>query len=363
MKRILIILPNLDLGGTELVVMNYLRAGGLIFDFVVHDEAGYYEAEARALGARIFRVPTRSQGFWYNIGAMRALYKKYPEYNTVVVCSEHSFAFIELAVAWLSGVKTRAAWSHFSNYQGASRVKKLAHFIARPLLCLFANIFLACTQNAGEWLFGGTFSPLLKNHHIIKNAIDFTNFAFDPAVRERSRQLHGIPNEAFVLGVVGRLTPVKNHAFVLEVLKQLQNGSAPVNVYLLLVGDGELRAQLESEAKHLQASGRVIFAGQAESASYYSAFDAFLLPSLHEGLPLAALEAQAAGLPALISTTVTKEVKISESVDFLPIDGGVQPWVQKITALQAVKHNRIVDLSQSEYNIKNAAAKLRSILC
>jgi len=442
-KRVLIILPNLDRGGTEAVVMEYFRhIDGMVFDFVVHGEAGFYEAEARSLGARIFRVPTRKQGFFKNIAAMRKIYKNYPDesartenapnhcdfsacgearecirgdvqnqsvadrlpidcekiakieekYETVIICTEHAFAFIELFVAWISGVETRAAWSHFSDYQGASRLKRRAHFFARPFMRLFANKFLACTKDAGIWLFGKFFAKNLHKpqFHIINNAIDLrraarparggslghapaaehspeaetkseTRDTSDSSCRDVIRAAHGIPPDELVIVIAGRLTAVKNHEFALAVFAEILNNAAR----LFIIGGGELRGELEARVCELGLSERVIFTGAVDNIyEYYQASDVLILPSFHEGLPVVAVEAQASGLPVLLSDAITRDVKISDLAHYKALSDGAPAWAEKIVELTAelAFEKRIVpDLSDSGFDITREAVKFREI--
>ncbi|MCL1877622.1 MAG: glycosyltransferase [Defluviitaleaceae bacterium] len=374
MKRILIILPNLDLGGMETVVMNYFRhldRSEVVFDFVVHGEAGFFEDEATSLGARIFRAPTRKQGFFKNISAMRAIYRS-EKYETVIVCTEHSFAFIELLVAWMSGVKTRAGWSHFTEYQGASRLKRRAHFIARPLMRLFANQFFACTIDAGAWLFGKKFVNNLHKpaFHIINNAIDLKKFAICPEmqkkIRKKIRDLYGLKDDTFAIGIVGRLMPVKNHAFSLAVFKEIHRifhgMEADKNARLFIIGDGELRQEIESQARRHAIAEHVIFTGAVSNIhEYYQALDALLIPSFHEGLTVVSVEAQASGLPVIISDTLTRDMKLSDQAHYIPLDAGATEWAKKVLTL--TNHKRTApNLSTSGFCIEHEAKKLQKIL-
>jgi glycosyltransferase involved in cell wall biosynthesis len=348
MKRVLFVLPNLDLGGTEIIVMNYFRNIGknVVFDFVVHGESGYFEDEARALGAEIFRVPTRRQGFFKNIYAMK---KIYANYDFIIVCTEHAFAFIELAVAWASGVKTRAVWSHFADYQGNSRIKRRAHFFARPFLRLFANLFFACTQDAARWLFGRLSKNTRKNFFIINNAIDLQKFCFCPDAREKIRKQHLLGDKP-TIGIVGRLTAVKNHAFALEIISQIPS-------VLLIIGDGELRAELED-----MSNERVIFTGAVENIhEYYSALDFLIVPSFHEGFSLVAIEAQAAGLPVLLSDKIPHEAKITALARTKNLKDGAQAWAQEIISVKNHKRTA-VDLTDSGFDIKTESKKFQEIL-
>ena len=357
MERFLFIVPNLDLGGTEMVVMLYFRHLQLPIDFVVHGNEGYFEGQARNAGAKIYRVPTRKAGLWRNIRKMRQLYKQHPEYQTVIICTEHSFAFIELAVAWFSGVRTRGAWSHFSDYQGASRLKRVLHFLTRPLMRVFGNFFLACSTEAGSWLFG---KKVLhdKRFHVVKNAIDVSRFTFNPEARLKKREALGL-NDHFVIGMVGRITAVKNHAFALSVFEKLQ-ALSPTPTTLLIIGDGEEKDNLKTYAPE-----NVIFTGAVNDPHhYYPAFDVLLLPSLHEGFPVVAVEGQAAGLPVIMSDTLSREVGISSLAQYVALKE--EAWVDAILAVQAdTKRERPreeITLINEGYDIHVAVKGFRKLI-
>jgi glycosyltransferase involved in cell wall biosynthesis len=350
-KRVLLILPGLDLGGTEVCVMNYLR-GGMPLDFVVQNRGGHFEEEARALGAEIFTVAPRTKGLRQNILAMRRLYKANRQYDTVIVCTEHAFAFIEMLVAWWCGVKVRGAWSHFSDYTGGKGHKRRAHFLARPLLRLFANRWLACTRESGEWLFG-SHGVKLRSFHIIPNAIDPAAYAFDKDIRLNLRNELRADEGTLLLGIIGRLAPVKNHAFALEVFVRVLKREPAARLFI--IGDGEEREALKKQSAALGITGSVTFTGAVENTrDWYCALDVVLLPSLHEGLPMVAVEAQAAGVPVLLSDTLSREVAITSLARYVRAD--ITSWVDAIFArLGAPRDGE--DSTVSEFSIGQAEKK------
>ena len=339
------------MGGTEAVVMNYLRAG-VPFDFVVHGDAGHHEAEARTLGARIHRVPTRAQGLLANIRAMRQLYKTHRTYDTVILCTEHAFGFIEPAVAWWCRVKYRAAWSHFSDYQGASWLKKWLHYPARPWLRLFTNFRLACTVAAGRWLFGcshkslsiwfpsGSDNVVSTNFELVKNAIDVDKFAFDVDKRNAMRKQLTLDKQLTV-GIIGRLSAVKHHAFAFQIFARVithmrDEGVMPDAMpVLLVIGDGDERERLTAQARALDIDTHIRFTGAVDNVhAYYQALDMVIMPSVHEGFPMVAVEAQAAGLPVVLSDTLSREIALTPLVRYIGIKGeDVQAWADAILSL------------------------------
>jgi glycosyltransferase involved in cell wall biosynthesis len=360
----LVILPNLDLGGTESCLMNFLR-GGVKFDFVVHGEAGFYEEEARALGAQIHRVPTRSDGFWKNIFAMRKLYKNNRQYKTAIICTDHAFAFVELFSAWWCGVKNRIAWSHFSDYTGEKGAKRTAHYFARPWLRLFAKTRLACTHEAGVWLFGRA-AVRRRSFHIIPNAIDAEKYAFEPDLRKiaRSPSPNGLisdtnfTDKTLAVGIIGRLAPVKNHVFALEIFVQVIKREPDARLFI--IGDGELRQMLKEKADALGISEQVVFTGAVTNMpAWYQALDVVLIPSLHEGLPMIAVEAQAAGLPVLLAASLSREVAITSLARYVKAD--TSAWVDAILARRGAVRDA-QEFSASTFCIKNAAPRLAQII-
>ena len=160
---------------------------------------------------------------------------------------------------------------------------------------------------------------------MLPNAIDAAAFAYDAAGRDSLRRQWGFDADMVVIGHVGRFMPQKNHAFLLACFAQYHKRHA--NSRLLLVGGGELKEQVQRQAETLGIGGAVCMAGvHKDMRQVYSAMDIFALPSLYEGLPMVCLEAQANGLPCLMSDRVTAETAVTPEAAFLPLDHGPQPW-------------------------------------
>jgi glycosyltransferase involved in cell wall biosynthesis len=345
-KRVLVILPNLDNGGTEGVLMNYLRfidTTVLVFDFLVHEETGYHEAEAFSLGSAIYRVPTRRQDRKGNVSGMKNIYAE-NDYDTVIVCTEHSLAFIDLYVAKKSGVRNRIVWSHFSDYQGKSRLRKYLHYIFKPLLKRYATQRWACSDKAGKWMYG-------RQYEIINNGIDCNKFAYNPNAKQ---------NSSSVIGHIGRFTAVKNHAFILDVFRLV--AEAIPNVELLLVGDGELFDEIKEKA---DGNERIIFTGAVHNPQdYYNKMDVLVLPSFHEGMPLCALEAQMSNCPCVLTDTITKSVNVTDNVTFLPLQKDL--WAKTIIEILNNKTERKTQrelFEEKGFDISNEAKKMEVRLC
>ena len=161
---------------------------------------------------------------------------------------------------------------------------------------------------------------------VIANGIHTRQYAFHSIKRQELQKELGLENK-FVLSTVGRLSPVKNHSFLLRVLRTLTEKRQ--NVHLLLIGDGELRKELQEQAKDLP----VTFVGLTDKVeAYLSASDLFVLPSLFEGFPLSAMEAQASGLTCLLADTITQEVNVTGNSLYLPLEEA--DWVSALCVLE-----------------------------
>ncbi|MBM6860986.1 glycosyltransferase, partial [Clostridium saudiense] len=162
---------------------------------------------------------------------------------------------------------------------------------------------------------------------IINNGIDLNKFTFSKEISEKYKEKI-FSNNRIVIGHVGNFVYQKNHDFLISVFNDLLKVNK--NYLLLLVGEGPLKNEIEEKVKKLNISKNVYFLGKStEVNNYLQAADMFVLPSHFEGLPVVLIEAQALGLPCLVSNNVSKSAKIIETTEFLPIDH-TDIWVQKI---------------------------------
>lgn len=330
MIRVLHIVTYMGRGGLETMIMNYYRhidRSKVQFDFLTHrDFRADYDAEIEALGGRIYRLPPLNPFSKSYMEALGRFFSEHPEYR-IVHCHLDCMAGIPLKVAKQHGVPVRIAHAH-SNSQTKDKKYLLKLWFKRNIpanaTCLFA-----CSRAAGLWMFR------TDNFQVMNNAIDTQQYAFDPDIRRNVRNELAIPADAQVFGHVGRFMAAKNHGFLIEVFSKL-----PQNTYLLLVGDGELREKIECQVRALDVRDRVLFAGvRTDVARMLQAMDVFLFPSLYEGLGIAVIEAQTAGMPCLISDGVPMECqKTIGLVHQLPLSAGADRWAQN--ALDLLKIHR-----------------------
>ncbi|MBQ6810723.1 MAG: glycosyltransferase [Firmicutes bacterium] len=211
-------------------------------------------------------------------------------------------------------------------------------------------------MDAGKYLFGDSAA-----FTVVRNAIDVSRFSFSAVQRDRLRMELNIPEDAFVLGHVGRFSEEKNHLFILDVFAELLKGRS--DAILLLVGGGPTMEAVREKAKLLSLSDQVIFAGQHQDLGpYYSTMDAMIFPSKFEGLGIVAVEAQCSGLPVLASDAVPREAMVTDRMEFLSFTDPVSKWAERIECSMihcAENREQYWQLvAESDYHIKKIASRL-----
>ncbi len=354
MVRILHVLGGLGLGGAESRIMDLYRHMDLErvqFDFLLHMDPGeyrraladgtepenyrkkqHYDEEVISLGGHIYALPrfTGTNLSEYT-KAIEAFFEKHHDFKFV---QGHmtSTASLYLPVARRYGI---ACAAHTRNAGVDKGIKGLAVKYLRRSLPDKADWLFACSHLAGDETFGK--APYIY----IPNTIDTSKFIYDESESESVRETYGIPRDAVVIGNVARFSPQKNQAFLIRAFAEMEPVYKPgteeeAPVYLMLCGEGVLKAECEKLAADLGISDRVIFTGnQSKVWMYYSAMDIFAFPSIYEGLPGVVVEAQASGLDCIMSDKITKDVLITDNIRTCPIDEGTGIWSGELT--KAVK--------------------------
>lgn len=324
MIRVLQIVTDMRCGGLETMIMNYNRKidrTKIQFDFLVHRQAkGDYEEEIKNLGGKIYRLPRLDPwSFWYRKQLDR-FFKEHTEYQ-VVHCHLDCMAGIPLFYAKKHGVPVRIAHAHSSSQ--TKDFKYLAKLWFRREITKNATHLFACGEKAGNFMFR------TNQYLILNNAIDCKKYMYTKERRKDMRKKIGISNDATVYGHVGRFDVPKNHTFLIDIFAEIKKRDK--KAMLLLVGDGALRKKMEKKVKKLGLCKSVWFLGKREDVPMLlQAMDAFLFPSIYEGLPLSVIEAQAAGLPCFLSRNVPEECKKTELVQRISLKISAKEWAERI---------------------------------
>lgn len=324
--RILHVVTYMGRGGLETMIMNYYRhidRNKVQFDFLVHrDFEADYDAEIISMGGQIFRVPRLVPWSSTYHKALNAFFAEHPEYKIVHV-HQDCLSSIILKEAKKQGVPVRIAHSHSSSQD--KNIKYLVKLFYRRKIAKNATHLFACGQDAGKWMFRGA------SYTIVHNAIDAGLYSYSSVRRDRMRRELDIDANAFVVGHVGRFNTVKNHSFLLDVFAKVRERRS--HSYLLLVGDGDLRKETEAKVANMGLSKSIIFTGvRSDVPDLMQAMDCFVFPSLYEGLPLTLIEAQAAGLPCVVSDGVPVECAKTDLVEHVSLHDGVETWADRILA-------------------------------
>lgn len=335
MKKVLIIAGALHIGGAERVAANlskYAPAGEFEFHYLIFD--GYenvYGPEIEANGGKVISIPSPGKGYLRYCRSLAAMTRK----NSYSVVHSHTQfnSGLNLAVAKHCRVPIRIAHSHTTKTERkVSLVQKVYEGVMRLLLRQTATHFLACGEEAGVWMFGQ--KPFSKHGKVVKNGIDLAVFAWSETNRANSRKAYGIDQDAFVIGHAGTLLPLKNQEFLIRLLPKLL--SKKPNAVLLLLGAGteDEKNRLQEIARELGVEKSVVFGGGVSNVNeILSAMDVFAFPSLREGTPLALLEAQANGLPCVISDRIPKDAQLTELVSALPLEDE-SAWIDRICSVK-----------------------------
>lgn len=356
--RVLQVFHGMDCGGAENMIMNLYRnidRSKVQFDFLVHTKKKcFFDDEITQLGGRIFSVP------YFNIKntisykkALNVFFKAHPEIK-IVHGHLGSCAHIYLSVAKKCGCFT-IAHSH-NTLPTDKSLKNVMYRLFSFRTRKVADYFMACGKQAGLDRFGKQIVES-DRFRVLNNAIETTRYVYNPETRKRMRAELGIEN-AFVIGHIGRFNYQKNHEFLIDIFYEVLKKEPKAR--LLLVGDGDLRPQIEAKIKKLGIVDKVIMTGvRKDVPDILQAMDCFVFPSHYEGLPVTVIEAQAACLPCVISENITSEVNISGKVQYISIASEPVSWIEQIfSSSQEKRDNTLSIIVNNGYDIISSAKEL-----
>lgn len=351
--RVLHVINGMGSGGAESFIMNIYRnidREKIQFDFLVRSsKEKFYFEEINKLGGKIYIMPPFPKNFIRNYRETKLFLKTHKKYKIIHVHGNALIYIIPLIIAHKLNIPCRIMHSHNTNTR--RKIYKPIHYLNKMIINSLITDSFACSQEAGEWMF---------NHNdfkVIKNGIDVEKFLYSEICREEIRKELNI-EQNFVVGHVGRFLNAKNHVFLVDVFNDICKRKD--NAILILVGTGPLETEIKRKIKNLNLADKVIFIGERSDVNkLMCAFDTFVFPSIFEGLGIAVVEAQASGLPCIISDTIPREVAITGLVKFLSITRSSQVWSDEILSCESQRNNMYNEMTKSGFNVKQLSEKLQ----
>lgn len=329
--HVLVLDTVMDRGGAEAMIMNYMRnidRDVIKFDFLTNrDYRAAFEDEIESLGGKVYHMcPMYPGKFRQYKREVREFLKEHPEYK-IIHSNLEERSYFALKEAKKLGVPVRISHSH--NRPLGVNPKLIVRYYFKFMLKYYNTHMFACGVEAGDWLYGKK-----NREHVIvmNNAIDAKAYTYNVSKSMKMKKILGVENKT-VIGHVGRFFEQKNHPFLIDIFYEIHKRNS--DTVLLLVGGGELDDSLKNRMKQkvedLGLQDCVQFLGVRDDVNeVMQAFDLFLLPSLFEGLPVTMVEAQASGLPCVISDKVPIQCDITGNVKVIALKESPKVWADKV---------------------------------
>jgi len=320
MVRMLHIVGSMAPSGIGNYIMNVYRhidRSKVQFDFIVHEHRSVsFEPEIEALGGKVYLATQKAESAIKNFNDIKRIVRE-GKYKIIFRHADNALVSLDLLAAKMGGARQLIPHSHSTSTPNPSR-----HYAFMPLLNMLATTRFACSEPAGQWLYGD------KPFQVVQNAINLEQFSFDNEKRALLRKKLNL-NGKIVVGHVGNFMPVKNHSFMIDICKAMIRINP--DVVFVFVGDGDLRKNIEEKIANLSLGKNIILTGvRTDTPQLLSAMDAFLFPSFYEGMPIAMVEAQATGLPCITTDVVTRKVDVTNRVTYMALEKPASEWAQRI---------------------------------
>ncbi|WP_455544257.1 glycosyltransferase family 1 protein [Intestinibacter sp.] len=351
--RVLQVVTYMGRGGLETMLMNYYRnidRTKVQFDFLTHrNERWDYDDEIEALGGKIYHLPKLNPFSKSYLNALDEFFKEHREYQ-IVHCHQDCLSGVILKVAKRNGVRFTIAHAHSASQD--KNIKYLIKVLAKKNIKKYSDQLFACGEEAGKWMFE------TDNFEVINNAIDTDLYTYNLEKALEVKRKLGIENK-FVVGHVGRFNYPKNHKFIIDIFNEVQK--VQKDSVLLLVGDGDLRPEIEKKVEDLGIKDKVKFMGvRSDVNDLMQAMDVFLFPSLYEGLPVTMVEAQSSGLKCIISDKVPPECIMTDNVEQIKLEESPQHWAKEVLKYEKYeRQNTKPEIEKANFDIKTNAKWLQ----
>ncbi len=358
MTRVIIFNDRWTSGGVESLIINLLSHFDMKdFSFKIlvgQKETNIYDdilnnlsIEFESLNDSVISNPIKRD--LHTIKALKRIKKIDADIVHINVCNSIGFTYAKI-FRQKANIKT-IVHSHNTRIENdIFGIKNFYHFLNKKNE-KYSSLNIACSAIAGDFLFN-------KEYIVLNNGVDYNRFSFKDSNRKFIRKELKVESKIVLLNI-GRLSKQKNQFFLIDVLKELFEKNN--KYHLLLIGDGHCRDKLIKYAQKHNVSKSITFLSpQSKIEKYYSAADIFLLPSLHEGLPVSGIEAQANGLPSIFSNTISNEVLLCDNSVQLPIKDP-RVWSEYILNHSFERVTSYDCFKEKKYLIENSSKELRNI--
>lgn len=334
--RVLHVIGSLRRGGAEQVILNIYRnidLNKVQFDFMTRGEnLKEIEEEIRKKGGNVYDMPSYPKRIFANYRELKSFFEENAEKYQVIHIHANSLMYIKpLQLAKKYNIPFRIVHSH--NTKTASLAYLPLHYLNRMKLHRLSNCNLACSEEAGKWMFGK------QKYEIVKNAIDVSKFSFNQCVRQQYRENYKLSDE-LVVGNIGRLVKAKNQEFLIDIFYEICKMK---KAFLVIIGEGELEEKLLKKIKKYNLTDRVVILHNISDVyNYLQMMDVFVMPSLYEGLPVSLVEAETSGLGVVIANTISEEaVLIKENISVMSLDANAFDWAKQVIEVdKRIRNNR-----------------------
>jgi len=339
--RVLQVTGSLRVGGLENVALNIFRfcdRNNYSFDYLVYgDTVEPLEEEVQNLGGRVFHIPYPHNGMMTYFREMKKIMRECGPYDVVHSHSLFNSGFVMLAAAQMK-IPVRISHAHSDRRNTKTKLpRKIYNSCMQFLINRYSTVRFACSEGAGRYLYGSGFGEDVR---LVKNGIDAEKFRPNKNLRQKIRKEFGFEENKIVLHV-GRLAEVKNQKKIIDVFHHVCR--ADPSVRLLIAGDGELKEALQSQIDALGLDSAAILTGtRSDIPALLSAADAYIMPSLYEGVSLSLIEAQVSGIPCLVSSNAAAaETRLTDCLHILELTDSDEVWAKHLLGL--LERSRVPD--------------------
>ncbi len=351
-KRVLQVIGSLNAGGMEKMILNYYKnidKEKIQFDFLIFTKGkNLYEDGVKKMGANVYKITPRRENPIKNLRELNDFFKNHP--YDIVHIHQGITNLLPLKMAYKYKIQKRIVHNHGVNRKVRFLLYLYNEIYVKNIIQKCATDYFTCSKEVLNQLYN---KEIIKNnkYFLCTNSIVIEDFLYNEEKRNEVRKKLKIEDK-LVIGHVGTFTKPKNHKFLLKVFKEINEKYE--NAVLLLAGAGKLEEAIRRQAKKENIENKIIFLGQIKNVNeIMQAMDLFIFPSKFEGLPVTLIEAQANGLKILASNKITKEVKLTENLEFVSLKTSPKKWAEKVNFQN---YNRNINIKKLRmYNIKEQA--------